>query len=892
MKNFPQDSRISGYNPDGTPMYDRRYTSQDLRDFYAAQYTNGYIHETDNSGKVEAATGGVTVNPCAWVINGAIGQIDAPEFLPITAEGMYSVMVRLDVSEPAREIAFRVAKGDAGYPDPVRSGEVYELCIAHVNVTDSISLTDMRDDAGCCGIAQHKIEVAHLAEIEADLAEAKAAAESANAAKSAAAVSETNAESSAKTASDSAAKAATSEQNANASQQAAASSATEAAQSATKASASEAAAKTSESNAKNSENNAKASATTATDKAAEATQRAADAEAAEGRAQDAADDAATSEANAKAHADVAKASEQNAKESEQAAKTSETNADSSAKAAKTSETNADASRIQAEQARDAAHVSESNADAFADHAEDSANKAANSAALAKKYADEAEALLYKVPFYDEGAGEFTNRSIQEWLAWNNDGLLYGVKQPKDERQACTKTRANAGIANPVPGTLANAGSDPYFGRGPFRYYDCNATVDDNGQFHVTGIADFGGFVDDGTKDVFVLTPIRYISSTDTGDGYIELINSDTSLPGLEREPRSVLQTGEKLPFMLRAKYPMSIDSDGKPWSVSGAKIANRTVSQQSLKATCAKKGESYSGLTYADDAYLYDMFLLKYANKSSQTVFKGCTQAYDQVHPTVAESGVKRVVVARSVAARYPVGSCWMLGRQETASTDRGNIQCYNVFDGLKVVSKETVDSNNTALVFDSPSIFDVETTYLLSTAPWQTGACDGIKYDGSPTSNVSGLEPFTLQGIECMHGALEIVHDGLASNDGSGWILTEANSTANAASSVTANYTTILNFPLRQTAGWYWPTYSKKNGGAWLPQGESGSGTTGVGDAIWLSEQTSTGTREVLSRGDLGGGSYAGLRYLLLLDWVGIAWWNLCSRLSVNGQNGVNFAA
>ena len=498
----------------------------------------------------------------------------------------------------------------------------------------------------------------------------------------------------------------------------------------------------------------------------------------------------------------------------------------------------------------------------------------------------------KYPIWDDVKKEYTNESIKAWLDSECDGIIYGVKQPKDQRQACIKTLGNAGIPNPVPSTLTQVGSDPYYDRGAFRYYNVNATVDDNGTYHVTGIDRFGGFVNDGTKDVFVLTPVRYERQTDTGDGYIELAFSDTPHQGLHREARSAdYATGEPMPYMLRAKYGMSIDSNGKPWSVTAAKIANRTVSQSNLATTCAKKGTRYSGLTFADDAYVYDMFLMKYATKSSQSVFVGCTNHQEQVHPTLEEDGVKRVIVAKADAAKWPVGSAFMLGKQETASSDRADVQCYNVFDSLKMVSKSDVDDSNTALYFETDTAFDTKTTYLLSTAPWRSGACDGIVYDGSPTDNTSGREPFVIQGIEQMSGMLEIIHDGMASNDGTGWVLGEVNTTTNVASSYTSDYGTVCEMPKQTADNWYWPVFSQKKGVAYTPSGTGGSSTSGVGDAIYLNQLAATGTREVLSRGVLGNGSDAGLRCVVLNVGLGNAWWYICSRLSVNGQNGVNFS-
>lgn len=530
-------------------------------------------------------------------------------------------------------------------------------------------------------------------------------------------------------------------------------------------------------------------------------------------------------------------------------------------------------------------------DATLQNVAQSIDKLANSMT---EFVDDQKQQAKKYPIWDSAKKEFTNESIKAWLDSECDGIIYGVKQPKDQRTTCIKTLGNSGIPNPVPSTLAQVGSDPYFDRGAFRHYDVNATVDDNGVYHVTGIDRFGGFVNDGTEDVFVLTPIRYERRTDTGDGYVELAFCDTPRNGLYREQRSAdYATGEPMPFMLRAKYAMSIDGSGKPWSITDAKPANRTVSQSNLGTTCAKKGTYYSGLTAADDAYLYDIFMMKYANKSSQSVFAGCTSHTEQVHPTMAENGVKRVVVAKSDADKWPIGSAFMLGQQTTATTDRQNAECYNVFDALRLTSKVAVDDSNTALYFaDAPSVFDVSRDYLLSTAPWRTGACDGIVYDGSPTSPTSGREPFVLQGIEIAFGAYEIIHDGMASNDGSGWVLGIVNTMVNVSTSAyTASYRTICEMPKQASDNWYWPLHSAKVGGAYTPVGTGGSATSGVGDGIYVNGIATTGTREVLSRGTLRDGSLAGLRCVSLNNGLGAARWYFCSRLSINGRNGVNFA-
>ena len=165
MKNFPQDSKITGYNPDGSPQYDRRYTSADLRAFYSSQFTNGYLDENEQSGIVTEAVGCVTVAPGTWFINGAIGTEADETTLEFpsgeTVPRVDAVMVRLDTSDDVRGMVFRYAVGGAAAPQPVRSGNVYELCIAHVSVTaDGVSIEDTRNDSNLCGRVRLRPNVA------------------------------------------------------------------------------------------------------------------------------------------------------------------------------------------------------------------------------------------------------------------------------------------------------------------------------------------------------------------------------------------------------------------------------------------------------------------------------------------------------------------------------------------------------------------------------------------------------------------------------------------------------------------------------------------------------------------------------------------------------------
>lgn len=493
-----------------------------------------------------------------------------------------------------------------------------------------------------------------------------------------------------------------------------------------------------------------------------------------------------------------------------------------------------------------------------------------------------------VPQWDASAGEFTEASIARWLDANRDHKLYGVEQTLDGVQACTKVLANAGIENPVPSTLLKAGSDPYWQQGPFRWEHVNGYVDEDGTPHVTGMQSFGNFSYTDGRDVWCLAPVRYVSYTFTEGGY-RTVNSDTPWVGLEPEERAYKPDGTLMPYMLRAAFPAGL-VDGKPVSRPGVKLWTRTCSHNSMNEKAKLKGAAYSGMTAADLDYLYDMFLLKYADKSSQSVFAGCTDHNVQATVTAATENASSVVVAKSTADKLPVGCAVMVGTTTVASRDRGNADAYDLADQATVLSKEAVGDSDVRLVLDCDP-FTSAVGQLVSTAPWNPGATLGVQYDGSPTSNTSGREPFVLQGIELMVGVLEWLGDVMVKSAGEGWKAFLCPDTKKSSTGVTSDYAEIYAYADKDAEGWSYPKAMVKSGGVYMPRGWGASTTTGTGDGTYYLKASATGTMGFLAFGNLGYGGGAGLRCANLIGWPGWAWWDGGSRLSCNGRNGVNAA-
>ncbi|MBR1828771.1 MAG: hypothetical protein IJ781_04585 [Atopobiaceae bacterium] len=491
--------------------------------------------------------------------------------------------------------------------------------------------------------------------------------------------------------------------------------------------------------------------------------------------------------------------------------------------------------------------------------------------------------------YDETAGEYTPESITAMLDAYRNGLSYGVSIPKGSATACTKIGANAGIANPTPGIVGRAADDPYTMLGPFVHFDVNGYVDADGIPHVTAFEGDGRFRRDGSNgDVWVLAPVLWWAMEE-GDAAVALSVSDGPAPGMSLQPQALLPDGSRRPFMLYAKYVGVRGDDGLMHSYAGRKPWNRNVSHNSLITQCANASSGYSGKNVADDWYIKVMFLLKYATKNSQSVFAGCTSYDVQLTPTVAESAKTRVIVSNADAAKLVVGSAMMLGTHTATNKDRNQAYNHDVFDSYIIEKIEAYDTANMAVYLDATEPFDVDTTYLFSTSPWHSGACDAVEGDGTRTAagRTNGHEPFVMQGVEIGHGMYECLGNVILENTGDGWEICICNDSKYEASSVTANYTRTGKYLPADTAdGWKYPMYHESANGLLVGLTTGASQTTGLCDGQYTNKLATTGTREFLGLGDLSVGGNAGLFCLSGAGTLSNASWRVGSRLSGVGRS------
>lgn len=496
-------------------------------------------------------------------------------------------------------------------------------------------------------------------------------------------------------------------------------------------------------------------------------------------------------------------------------------------------------------------------------------------------------VLGALPEYDEDAGEYKPDSLATWVLRQRDGRIYGVDVPKGLTTACTKTASNAGIPIPTPGTSTTPAVDPYTGKGPFFITTVNGYIDNAGVPHVTafeGDATFSLTGDNG--DVWILAPTLFWRYEEYSD-YINISISDVRRPGFETQPKGILPNLSTRPYMLYAKYALSTVA-GTPRSISGQPPTIRTVSHNSLMTLTKSATTGYSGKSYADDWYVKTMFLLKYATKHSQSVLSGTSTHNNQIFPLQAETDTTRVLVTTAQANTFPVGSAVMIGDQATSTTDRQQIASYNIVQSATITSKTVIDANTVALNLDTEP-FTIATTYRVSTSPWHTGGCDSVVGDGSPTSPLSGREPFTVQGIELSLGMYEIISDVLLNSDGStGWFPYTLKDTQKQATSPTADYVKgMIPIPSAASDQWNYPLYPGNHNG-FLYGIESGASTTsGLADGVYSHPVTTVGTRQWLGLGYLVGGGIVGLWLLDGLNGAGGTWWSIGARLSGIGRGG-----
>lgn len=521
--------------------------------------------------------------------------------------------------------------------------------------------------------------------------------------------------------------------------------------------------------------------------------------------------------------------------------------------------------------------------------------------------------------------KYSSTFFENMFALQRTGKVYTVKFPKWETSHIStgeKLDANAGLVC-EPSTKTIKGQNDYINIPLFKTYDVNAYVDDEGVRHVTAIKGDKDFKDEGKVDVFVLG-MSYYEKVWEDDQYWYYSRTDMPRDGYTVARECINRDGSIQSFALYSKYVCG-DIDGLLYSSKGLMPSRQSSSTAQLGTLNAnnsyngmisafqKRGKFYSGGMTCDYKYILTTFYLKYATLNSQSIMTGCVNySFQYVASIQSEDKSTYFPLTKSQANAVEIGSYVSVGYTHiNKSTDRYYQNMHMYANDVKVLRKEAIDDNNVAIYLDVKEPFNtmpvtvadgVESEIYISSMHWQSGFSDDVlDRDGCPcdikTQLINSKFPMVIQGIECMVGGYETYGNAfmdIVDATGKREVYIQ-----NDASLLTTNITTAKStykkspYAIQPTKlnNWNYITridFDLENGAfVQTNVGQDGSSTTtGFADGVYI-DNASSGQREFLGFGYLWGGSFAGLSYLHANVGVGIAYWDILARLSINGVGG-----
>lgn len=505
------------------------------------------------------------------------------------------------------------------------------------------------------------------------------------------------------------------------------------------------------------------------------------------------------------------------------------------------------------------------------------------------------------------AGGGIEQALSNYFALRRNGLVFTTKIYKYATSTSpvgVKMNANENmVCEPSVGRAK--GRDDYERYGLFHHFTCNFSVDENGFNHVDALEGQTGFTKYGKVQVGEVTMSAWFGIEDTEDAVLyHYSDSQTELTPYPMK-ESINPDGTLSPFMIHAKYAAG-DIDGMPYSSKGLTPANgcqatqakNPISYAGMITYMHKLGGHYCGTTSWDLFYRQLMMIIKYGTTHSQSIMAGCTSYSFQNTNLVEETGVSRVILTKSQAASYVVGSYVSIGEMgEATNKDRYYAYMHNLAYSVKILKIEDVDDVNAAIYVDAPEAFDTTLTTCISTMPWHSGSTDEVAgSDGSLGNNTNGKYAFKIQGIETGVGAYEVlgnvVMDIVAGADGNPardvYVCQDASTLSSNIATIRTNYRKAAAQVAYTAASWKYISEETTDMdlGVMIPTGVAAGSTTGFADGLYTDTITS-GQKEWLALGGLTRGAHAGLWLLAANYGWSYADWSIVSGVSPNGTRG-----
>lgn len=452
------------------------------------------------------------------------------------------------------------------------------------------------------------------------------------------------------------------------------------------------------------------------------------------------------------------------------------------------------------------------------------------------------------------------------------GKVYTVKIPRfatNPTVNCEKLDDNAGLVC-EPSTDTVDGRDDYADIPLFKWYNCNYKRDASGHAYPTAIEHLSdNYRKTGTVDVGVIQMTPYVKWDDSDPDYILWSITDSPRDGFT--PWAAAKSGDTVyPYVIHSKFFSGVGEDGLLRSVYDL-VPAHNQSYNSLITDYGKKGAGYKGAGGERATWQILFNSIKYAVKSSQEKYAGCT-GYNLQYPAAVQRSEKLTYfpVTAAQAKNLPVGSRVSVGygskgSDGTVNNDRGASTVHQYADEAKILKIEPIDDTTSAVYLDCDA-FDTMPVALsdtlnapitLSTMHWHSGTTDAVigHHDGSPGSNTDFKHPYRVQGIEYAVGGYEVLSDAvLAFDDSNGkdvYVCPAGVAHTKTDAEILANYKKVCSFPADDF--WIGDIGFDPETCITYPATQGSGDKTGVGDRVYGSGNASKNTlREYLQGGSL----------------------------------------
>ena len=455
------------------------------------------------------------------------------------------------------------------------------------------------------------------------------------------------------------------------------------------------------------------------------------------------------------------------------------------------------------------------------------------------------------------------------------------------------------LAGRVPAALAtdtDDGGEDWAEEDPMTWYiRANALSLDDGHMNILAVEGEDGFDISGeTAPVYRFSIALYKKQAEDGS-YETKSYKTVPAPGYAPYERDISPDGTKRVLTWAPCFGGGLTKDGKLTSAVGKKPYISASAKQGLDAARKWEGGNDGLWNDGDSEWLLDTWQLRHFDKENSNKLEGCLRYNIQKKAALAESGVRRVLLATANAADLVVGSTVSVGDPGSETNyDRGQSYMHSIAHLVRIssIANVTIDGTVYAAVnLELDGDIDTTGTTIISTMPWHSGSTEALPghRDGSIGSLTNGKFPARISGVEVLNGAYAIGIDPLYNvtvNESGGfdYAVYVCRDSKNLSGSIADNH---VDTGIRLTgvsSGWNWvKAFILNKHGILIPRLFGGNSSGWYKSAFYGAN--SAGVRVPWRWGSLNAGGSGGLAYESASSSPGTALWDGSPRLSGSGK-------